>query len=173
MKLPTFLPRHKLNVARVLRLLCLVVFCLGLYKGVSFVAPLQFGDPRGAIGSRMGDDAMANYDVALWLYRAERYLLANDYAKAAYNALQNERGELSGDDQLRASQIQFLTGLIAEGAGQFREAVDAYKQALRLDPTNKYAKYNLERLLQPSGGAGGGPGKVPAGGSGRDVKKGI
>ncbi len=173
MKLPTLLPKHKLNLARVLRVLCLVIFCLGLYKSVSFVAPLQFGDPRGAIGSRMGDDAMANYDVALAMYKAKRYERANDYAKAAYNALQNERGELSRDDELRASQIQFLTGLICEGAEQYREAVDAYKQALRLDPTNKYAKYNLERLLQPSGGAGGGPGKVPAGGSGSDNKKGI
>lgn len=169
----TLLPKHKLTVARVLRVVCLLVVILGTYKGCTFTVPLQYGDPRGAVGSMMGDDAMANYDIALAYYNAQRYDDASDHIKAAFNALINERGEMAPEDKLRGAQIQFLAGLIYERAKQPRQAVDAYKDALRLDPTHKYAKYNLERLLQPNGGGAGGPGQQPAGGSGKDNKRGI
>lgn len=165
----TDLLRHKLTVARLLRVLCLMVLILGTYKACTFTAPLQYGDPRGAVGSLMGDDAMANYDVALKMYRDKRYRHAAEFAKSAQNALINEQGEMAEADKLRGAQILFLSGLIYEEQEEYSQAVDAYKEALRLDPTHKFAKYNLERLLQP----GKSPGKAPGDGNGKDNKKGI
>lgn len=144
---------------------------------------LAVGWSRSLVG--VGDDLRARH--ALELYRAivaVRPRLDNAAQVAGARALAESalsdvaRGSTGG----RASQAETLLGVLAFGdfshgsqTSQADEAVGAFQQAVKDDPSNDAAKYDLELLLralvahgQRSGsqsGTGTGPGKRGAGGS--------
>jgi len=53
----------------------------------------------------------------------------------------------SSDNSLK-SKSQYNKGVILSGLGKTEEAVEAYKAALRLDPTDKQARENLQKALK-------------------------
>jgi len=87
--------------------------------------------------------AKANYNLANSLYRQEKYEdAANSYK---YVAEQKEN-----DKSLRAKAFHNY-GNSLFNQEKYKESIDAYKSALRLDPGDKEAKYNLEyarKMLQ-------------------------
>jgi hypothetical protein len=143
---------------------------------------LPVGWSRALIG--VGDDLAARH--ALQLYRANvgvavRLDNATQVAAArgqAENALARVAQESDG---ARASEAETLLGVLAftdysQGAQttQAAQAVSAFQQAVKDDPANEVAKYDLELLLRllvahgqrvgSQSGVGTGPGKRGAGG---------
>lgn len=96
----------------------------------------------------------AHYNLGNTLYRQKKYdQAANHYNKAL---------ELAGPDEKNRSRIlhnlgnsNLMDGLSkdnrAEGLQQFQQAVNSYREALKLDPKNNNTRYNLsyaQKLLQ-------------------------
>lgn len=80
-----------------------------------------------------------------------RYNIAFAHAEAQNfpAALENYRRALRlTEDRDNLSNIQYNIGVILQQVEELKGAVIAYEEALRLDPQNREAKYNLERLLQ-------------------------
>jgi hypothetical protein len=143
---------------------------------------LPVGWSRGLLG--LQDDLAARH--ALQLYRANVGVRARlDTAVQAAAARAGAEAALAGvarePGAARASQAETLLGVLAFGdfsagaqTSQADQAVSAFEQAVKDDPSNEAAKYDLELLLrllvahgQRTGsqpGAGPGPGRRGAGG---------
>ena len=159
-----FLQRRQLDLLRLLRLCCIAAALFAAYAVVFYTVPMFQGDYQAAANSGVNDDAVAFYDAALAAYQQENYKIAIEQLNAAYTACATDRGEIPAERLALASQIKFLTGNALVKSRRPKAAVEAYKEALRLDPSHMYAKYNLELLLQMNGGKG--PGDDEGGGSG-------
>jgi tetratricopeptide (TPR) repeat protein len=187
-----FLFKRRGLLAGLACLLFVGVFALGIKHVVEYTLPFYFGDPLVASQADSGEKAVALYDAALAHYRAKDYDGAIQLSTQAYSALTAEKGAIAETPraQMQAAEIQFLLGLSYDRNKKQQQAIDAYEQALRHNPSHLDAKYNLERLLKPSGGGGGGgaggdgqgqgqgqngnqPGQQPGGGASHQGKKGI
>lgn len=180
----------KTNFAQTFRVslsLCaLLIALVGVYFAgrsiYSYSLPMQQGDYLTAAQNSEGSErALALYDAGLVLYRAKDFENSRVALTEAYSSLSAKHGQIGKSDLPLAGKIQFLLGLVSERTDQGQLAIDAYKDALRHDPTNLPAKYNLERLLtkqaQEGSGQGEGkdgkPGTNPSSGAGKSGNKGI
>jgi len=174
-----FLYRRRVLLGCVATIAFAGVFLLGMLRLFNYTLPLYIGNPVSASESGYGDPVVALYDAALQSYQAEDFEGASKLASKAYSKMSEEHGAIAttARAQKTAGDIQFLLGLSREKVKRQQQAIEAYEQALRHDPDNLPAKYNLERLLKAQGGAGGAggqqPGQKPGGGSSHQGKKGI
>lgn len=158
-------------------MMCLVFGALGLfglYRLAYYTVPMLSGDYVTASGAGVGDKAIALYNAGLDAYQQHNYDAAKKLLTEGYSACTNSRGEMDNSRTELAAKLQFELGLTYEQLEKPKSAIEAYKQALLLDPTNLAAKYNLERLQSQEGGSGGpGDPNSPGGGKPGGPKKGI
>lgn len=154
------------GTAVVFLVVMLLVFGFGLYQLLTYTIPMHKGDYATASRSYAADRPTVLYDAGLQFYQLHAYERAKILFVAAYSACTESSGSIPQSRQKLAGQIQFMLGNACEGLGQAQPAVEAYAQALRHDPENLYAKYNLERLLMPPPSSGGGQGGQGSGQSG-------
>lgn len=174
--------RRRVGLALLLTLACVIVSGWGALRLFNYSLPMYTEDFPTAAESGRGDKAMALYNEGLLWYKQKNFKNAQEALGEAYSAMTEENTSPTGPDPVLAGKVQFLLGLSCEKDKQVQQAIDAYKQSLRHDPTNLEAKYNLERLLKGAegkgqGGAGEGPGNKPGDkpgpGSSNQGKKGI
>jgi len=174
-KLLAFLIRNK--KAWAITLLCAgtIVLLFGCVKLLSFTLPMlehNYGDAIS--GRRMGDVSIAYYDGGLSTYKQGDYASALKILTAGYTTLSDADGNIPPRRQRLAADYQLLIGNCLFYQQKLKAAAEAYKQALRHDPNDLSAKYNLELIAQivASGGGQGDP-KGPAGQAGKGRDKGI
>lgn len=172
-KITSHLHGLRFGLAKCVRIASILAFLFGVYALFSYSVPMLNGNYRSASESSFaGDKAIAMYDHGLMMYQRGEFKGAVKAFNDAYNACLGEQGVVSDDKRKLASEIKFLAGNALVKDKQLTQAVEAYKESLRLDPNNLYAKYNLEMLQQMNGGKG--PGDEPGGGdSGKGIKRGI
>ena len=88
---------------------------------------------------RMPERPEPEYNAGNALYRMDRL----EEAQAQYQG-----ALVRADDQQMSRNSVFNIGNVLFNSGQYADAVEAYKEALRIDPTDLDAKYNLELALQ-------------------------
>lgn len=160
----------------------------GVYDSTPLVARwtpatrLPAGWSRALVG--VNDDLAARH--ALQLYRSNVGVAVSldnaTQVAAARGQAENALAHVAQEsDSARASQVETLLGVLAftdysQGAQttQAAQAVSAFQQAVKDDPANEVAKYDLELLLRllvahgqrvgSQSGIGTGPGKRGAGG---------
>jgi tetratricopeptide (TPR) repeat protein len=174
---PEFITRRRLTLATLAVIASLAAVGFGLFRAYVYTVPLVLGDNTTAASAGVGDADLARYNRALQLFQAGYYELARDEVSQAYSLLAEGRGSI-GPGQLKlAADMQFLLGLSYEKTKQKSSAIEAYKQALRHNPTLLDAKFNLERLIEDqskSGGSGGADNKPgPSTGGQSNKGKGI
>lgn len=173
-KFKSLLHEQRFNFANTVRILCVIGLAVGLYLCVFYSVPMQQQKYADAADAFMSDQGVVLYDLALQRYQEEEFADTIEVAEKAYNACISKEGIVDPDRVLLAANIKFLAGNAMVKAKQLKNAVDAYKQSLRLNPNNFEAKYNLEWLQQMNGGAGpGGGAEDPANGKGGGNKKSI
>jgi tetratricopeptide (TPR) repeat protein len=165
-------------LGRWIEILCVLVFFAGVYFLFSNSISMLRHDFEDAANSPVTERSVTWYDVGLQRYEAQDYDNAVKALQLAYNDCLGKNGVVNDDKRKLASNIKFLTGNALVRGKQLQQAVEAYKDALRLDPDNLYAKYNLEMLQSMNGGQGPGSGpggeqKPGDGQPGKGIKKGI
>jgi len=178
MLLFNYVARHRLMFSVLATIACLVALGFGVRRAAMFTVPMFQADYITAAESEVAPPARAYYDAGLVAYQQQDYAGAKELLGKAYSALNADDGSTKASDNLIAGDIQFLLALTHERTKQNFMAIEAYKLALRHNPNNMPAKYNLERLLSDrSGGGGAGEGQgdpsAPGGQAGKDGKKGI
>lgn len=160
--------------------LVIVFAVLAIYAGyrtLAYTVPMYTGNYLSAAEYGAGNESYALYNLGLEAYKAGEYDAAKKILTQGYSKLtESESGSINSDSMKRlGAELQFMLGNTALKQKQPKVAIEAYKQALRLNPNHLAAKYNLELLQNNSGGAGGAGGdpQNPGGGSNRDPKKGI
>jgi tetratricopeptide (TPR) repeat protein len=156
-----------------------VLALYGVWRLGSYSYPMLSENFQDAAQSSVGDPPVALYDFGVQAYKDGDPALAKDALTEAFNQLTKNTGVVPPNRKELAGRIQFMLGVVNEHAKQFRVAVTAYEDSLRLSPDNLDAKYNLERLKSqfPDIGKGGGgdpqnPGQQPSKGNSSN-KKGI
>jgi tetratricopeptide (TPR) repeat protein len=169
-----FLHARRLQLAKTLRLVFVGLLFFSVFMFFSNSLWVVLGDNKSASEASVGNTTIPHYNYGIELYRAEVYPASVEVLTKAYNALLEEDGGVAEHKRQLAGQIKFLTGNALVKSGKLQGAVEAYKEALRQDPTHMYAKYNLELLQQMNGGKGPGQPDQPGGdGSGKPPRKGI
>ena len=169
---------YRVQAMSVLLVASILLALFGAFRLASYSGRMLAHDFVGAAGSSVGDTPLALYDYGIQAYQKENYALAKDALTEAFNQLTKNTAVVPPERKELAGQTQFMLGVVNEHAKQFRVAVTAYEDCLRLTPDNLNAKYNLERLKSqfPDLGKGGGspqdPSKDPSKGS-QNNKKGI
>lgn len=174
-KIKGFINTYHTVVRVVVLVLALSVFGFGVYQSLTYSWPMYKGDYKAAYSSSAADKAIVLYDAGLAAYQNGDLENAHNLLTKAYSALNDSKGTIPESRKYLGSQVQFLLGNTKAKMKKVPEATEAYQQALRLDPTNLYAKYNLELLQSQPGGAGGSQGdpKGPGGQGSGGGKKGI
>ena len=172
-KLRSFVKRHRRLVVKAALLLLSCVLTFGLYQSLSYSWPMHEHKYRRAYKSLCADKPTVLYDRALVAYQSGDYEAAKEMLVKAYSACLDSHGRIPESRRQFASSIQFLLGNALVKMKMIKPAIEAYKESLRLEPTNLYAKYNLELLRsQDNGGSGEGSGSPGSGGN-NGGKKGI
>ncbi len=172
-KLKQFFQNHRVGVVQVVLVLFLGLFAYGVYQAATYTWPMHAGAFHSASESRVADKPIALYDSGLAAYMAEDYGTAKRELVAAYAACADGSGAISESHTQLCAQIQFLLGNTYVNLKKADSAIQAYEESLRLDPTNLYAKYNLELLKSQKSGGGGGDQGNPGGSGKGGGKKGI
>ncbi|HJY88287.1 MAG TPA: tetratricopeptide repeat protein [Candidatus Acidoferrales bacterium] len=172
-RLKEFFQKHRAGVVQVAVVLFLGLFAYGVYQGATYTWPMHRGAFHRASQSKVGDKPTALYDSGLQAYQAQEYEAAKSELTAAYSACTDDAGLIPGSRKQLCAQIQFLLGNTYVNLKKVQSAIQAYEESLRLDPTNLYAKYNLELLKSQSAGGGGGDQGNPGGSGKGGGKKGI
>lgn len=81
------------------------------------------------------DSKIGQFNLGDAYYKQERY----DEAQQAFATF-----AATGDNALEASKAFYNLGNTLYQAGKLEESIEAYKQTLRLNPTDEEARYNLE-----------------------------
>lgn len=171
-RITSLLYDSRIGLAKCVRVAGIFAFLFGLYMLFSYSVPMLKGNYGSASNSYAADRCVSLYDTGLQFYQAEEYKPATLALTDAYNACLGPQGLVSDEHRKLAANIKFLTGNALVYQKQLKQAVEAYKEALRLDPDNLEAKYNLELLQQMNGGKG--PSDDPSGGdAGKGIKRGI
>jgi Ca-activated chloride channel family protein len=143
---------------KALSLLLILLFGLQAY---SQEAAIQRGNAAFREGNftlaeteyrRSGDNPVAVYNLANALIRQNRY----DEALAALAPLTSQ----TKFPNIR-QRAYYNTGVIYSRQKAIEQSIDAYKNALRLDPKDQFARENLQKALLElkQGGGGGGSDK--------------
>jgi Ca-activated chloride channel family protein len=82
---------------------------------------------------------VANHNLASALYRS------NDLSGAEKHF---EKAATSGEDRLQTARSWYAKGVALSRQGRTEESIEAYKQSLRIDPSNEWARENLVRALR-------------------------
>jgi tetratricopeptide (TPR) repeat protein len=188
-KAQAFVVGHRKKWAIIALMLFAAAMCYGVYRLVAYSVPLYTGDPYRAAQAGVGDEAVAIYNAGLTAYERQNYDVAKEIFTQGYSSLTDSTGTIPQSRQKLASDFQFELGNTLVKSGKVPDAIEAYKQALRHNPDNLPAKYNLELLNAQLNGGGDGngqgdgqggqqpqpgdPGKKPSPGGGKDPKKGI
>ncbi|MQA89242.1 MAG: tetratricopeptide repeat protein [Gemmatimonas sp.] len=122
------------------------------------------------------ENAEIHYNLGTVLVLQERYEEARPHLEAAAAIVGEEPPRAPTMYNLGATDLQpaFADTALPEREMRLRRSIEAYKDALRPDPADQDAKWNLElarRLLEsesppPSSGGGGGGGDGAGGGDG-------
>jgi Ca-activated chloride channel homolog len=115
---------------------------------------------RGALGTRADGPAL-RYNLGTALLRLGRYAEAEEYLRGALEGVAAEdRARVHYNLGQRFLEDARASDDPAAASALYDGAVEAYRQALRLDPSDGHAKWNYELALQErdeqqSAGAGG------------------
>jgi tetratricopeptide (TPR) repeat protein len=170
----TLVHNGRFVIAKGIRIAAVLGLLFGIYSLWTHSLPMLNGEFRSAAESYTGDRAVALYDAGLQQYQAEEFEGAVKVLTNAYNECLGPQGVVDDDKRKLAAEIKFLTGNALVKSEKLSKAVEAYKEALRLEPNHLYAKYNLELLQQMNGGKGPGDGGEPGGTKpGKGGKRGI
>lgn len=130
------------------------VFLFALIKLFAYTLPMSGGNYKDSSDTFVGDSAVASYDYGVQLYNtAGRYspsYSAYDYQYSrnalskAYQKLLDGNGNVVAGNEALAARIQVLIGNTLFKVEKLQQAAEAYAQALRHEPGNMQAKYNLE-----------------------------
>lgn len=171
-QITSYLYEFRFGLAKCVRVGSILVFLFGILMLFAYSVPMLNGNYESASRSIVGDKAIALFDRGLQRYKQEDYKGAVGTLNDAYNACLGKQGVVSEDKRKLAAQAKFLAGNALVKDKQLRQAVEAYKESLRLDPDNLEAKYNLEMLQQMNGGKG--PAEDSGKGeNGKGTKRGI
>lgn len=170
-RIKAFFHRRGIALAAVVTLASLVMIGLGAFRLITWSKPMAAGNYSQAVHNpaSLTDKAVALYDRGVLEYQqAENATNPNDAQNevtaaqndlnAAYEDLENAGGgtispssaKLASVIEFRLGNINVLNGLNQQSATLIDDGVQDYEQCLRLDPTNLYAKYNIELLEQSS-----------------------
>jgi tetratricopeptide (TPR) repeat protein len=117
------------------------------------------GDPKGALElyDKAGETLKEPHHQGALAFDRGTAFIAEGRQSASLAAEEARRALESTSTELHPRAAYNLGFALAEG-GKREEAIEAYAKALRLDPTDEDARYNLELLLrekkQQQGGAG-------------------
>jgi tetratricopeptide (TPR) repeat protein len=82
---------------------------------------------------------VANHNLASALYRSNDLSGAERYF---------DKAATSGEDRLQTARSWYAKGVSLSRQGRTEESIQAYKQSLRIDPSNEWARENLVRALR-------------------------
>lgn len=109
------------------------------------------GDYSAAIAAyrealqRRGSDPRIHYDIGTGLYALAETTDAEDRRASLYKLAEEALGEaVHARDSNLAAMARYNLGNALYRQGRYREAVEAYKAALRANPDSDDARYNLE-----------------------------
>lgn len=85
------------------------------------------------------DNEVAQYNLGNALYKADK-------TQEAVSAYDKSIQQLS--DPVKKSNAYFNKGVVLQNNKKLPDCIEAYKQALRLDPQNEDARQNLQKALQ-------------------------
>lgn len=153
---------------------CIGCASFGIFRLWAYTYPMLNQDYRSAVEASVGDEVLAWYARGVERYRLGDHRNAKRILTEAFNKLTRETGLVPEDRRQLGSDIQHLLGVVNEHEKQFRLAVSAYEESLKLEPNNLASKYNLERLKNqyPDLGKSKSDPKDPGNGN-RGDKKGI
>lgn len=171
-KVSLFVKRHRLHLVTALLVMFAGVFIFGLYQAISYSWPMYTQDYRDAYRSAVSDKPTVLYDASLVAYQAGEFQLAKEMLSKAYAACLDSSGHIPESRRNLAAKIQFLLGNACVKMQMVKPAIEAYKETLRHEPTNLYAKYNLELLRSQNNGNAPGDSSNPGGGK-DGGKKGV
>jgi len=162
------------GLATVAMYACIVAALFGLFRLWVYNQPLRHENYRAAAESPVGDRVKAMYGLGLQFYQQGNLPYAKQVLSDALNELTAQTGIVPEDRRRIGSDIQHLLGVVNEHDKQFRLAIAAYEESLKLEPNNYASKYNLERLKQqyPDLGKNKPDPRDPSNGNGSN-KKGI
>lgn len=144
--------------AWILLVLSALVLLFGVFYTLTYAVPLHTGDYNTAVKSGVGEPALALYGKGLELYRQKSFDESIASLSNGYTTLTDKSGQIPESRQKLAGNFQLLIGNSLFYKKKLPEAAEAYRQALRHDPDNMTAKYNLELILTPPPQNGGGQG---------------
>lgn len=150
-----FLPQHTMLRSRVHLALCTLLLCLTSVSG--FCQTPESLIRKGNRAYKKGDysKASSRYRQALekapMQLKAQFNLGASTYQEGDYMAAAEQWLKLSqhpdGEQKLKRNAM-YNAGNALMKAEKLDEAIECYRQALRLDPNDKEAKYNLSEALR-------------------------
>ena len=115
------------------------------------VIALQVGDPDHVVPGLTTATVLYPSEPAPWA-NLGLYALRQGQWDQARQSLTKAR-----DLAPKNAQIAALFGLLAEKQNQYPEAIAAYRQVVKLDPSDLRARYALEQVLEQQSGPGGDP----------------
>ena len=131
-----------------------IVTFVALLKMFVFSLPMAAGEYAHVRQAFLGDTAIADYDEGVQLYtdaevrgkwnRKHYYQYSRNALSVAYEKLLDGNGNVMAGREKLAAKIQLLIGNTLYGEEKLQQAAEAYAQALRHEPGNMAAKYNLE-----------------------------
>jgi tetratricopeptide (TPR) repeat protein len=164
-----FLSGHKRGLARVAILASMLLLLYGVIRIFDYTLPMIEHRYSDAARATHGDVTLAYYDLALEHYRQRDYAGAQNLLTAGYTLLSDKDGNIPAGKQPMAADMQLLIGNSLYYQQKLEPAAEAYKQALRHNPNDLNAKYNLELVRQiilsgdgndPKGAGSGGKGRA-------------
>ncbi|HEY9775935.1 MAG TPA: hypothetical protein V6C81_19385 [Planktothrix sp.] len=167
-KIFAFLMRSKKGLVKLAAFAFIALALYGCLRLFTYTLPMLQHDYATAAQSKRGEQTLPYYDAGLELYHNGDYVNAQKIWTAGYTLLSDQDGTIAVSRQARAADFQLLIGNSLFYQQKLSPAAEAYKQALRHNPNDLEAKYNLELVSQLiiKGGGGGGSGQ-PGGGKGR------
>lgn len=101
-------------------------------------------------------DARAQYNLATSMF-PDNFKMVKEEQRDTMVQTFIKAGELE-ENPYRKAQAYHNAGVVLQGAKQFQQAIEAYKEALRNNPNDDETRYNLvlcQRQLKDEGGGGG------------------
>lgn len=121
----------------------------------------------------VGDRTYAAYDYAKLLYDEGDWKGAQKALQRAYMRCADDQGQVRPEYRKLASAIKVLCGHCLVELHKEGDSVPEYEEAIRLNPNNEVAIYEMERRKNASGGGEGDKGDKPKPSGAPSVRKKI